>query len=127
LRPDDDAGEPAIDAQTVIVSMPHEWQETAHPDFGTLPRRGDARAAGHRRADVVAPGATVDRTHRMAVHTRATACTHAQTCMRGTKSGRAGLRGKGGHRPHRCLQLKERSFPATKGFSIRRRAKRMRR
>jgi len=57
--------------------MPHEWQETAHPDFGTLPRRGDARAAGHRHADVVAPGATVDRTYRMAAHTRATACTHA--------------------------------------------------
>jgi len=57
--------------------MPHEWQETAHPDFGTLPRCGDARAAGHRHADVVAPGATVDRTYRMAAHTRATACTHA--------------------------------------------------
>lgn len=57
--------------------MPHEWQETAHPDFGTLPRRGDARAAGHRHADVVAPGAAVDRTYRMTVHTRATTRTHA--------------------------------------------------
>ena len=57
--------------------MPHEWQETAHPDFGTLPRRGDARAAGHRHADVVAPGAAVERTYRMKVHTRATKRTHA--------------------------------------------------
>lgn len=104
-------------------SVTVQRQEAAQRRFGAQALDGDTCALDHCGASTVAQREVTPHALGATPGTHATSRAHAQSGEGGTNAVRARQRAKSGHRPHRCLQLKESSFPATKRMAFRRRAR----